>query len=134
MKNRYKFLLASILAFHVVSRIQRKNDNPRIWYLDKLPFGYNGFIVPPFGVFILKSQRDNEQLRLHELVHWKQYQREGFVKFLYGYSIENKKKGYDKNPYEIEARFCEDDFCKTNYTYCVRNGISNTVHNTNFRN
>ena len=46
----------------------------------------------------------------------------------------NAIHGYDANPYEIEARYRESDFCKSNYTFCVRNGLAKTVHNPNFRN
>lgn len=71
---------------------------------------------------------------LHELVHWKQFQREGLIKFLINYNSAHKKHGYDGNPYEIEARFEESDFCKSNYTYCVRNGLAKTAKNIHFRN
>ena len=49
------------------------------------------------------------------------------------YIIQNLSKGYDKNPYEIEARSVEDEYCKLNYTECVRSGKSNTAYNPNFR-
>ena len=44
-----------------------------------------------------------------------------------------KQFGYDKMPMEMEARANESDYCKENYTECVRNGKSNTVNNPNFR-
>ena len=72
----------------------------------------------------------------HEKIHWKQYQREGLLPFLANYFSEHVKKGYDHNPYEIEARMIsgEKRECYTNYTDCIINGTANTVHNTNFRN
>lgn len=44
-----------------------------------------------------------------------------------------KQFGYDKMPMEIEARKNESDYCKNNYTECVRNGTAKTVYNPNFR-
>ena len=121
-------------GFSLVSMLQRFNDNPRIFYLKELPFGYNGFIVPSIGVFIKEEHRNSESLRLHELVHWQQFQREGLIVFLLSYAYNHIKYGYDGNPYEVEARFEESDFCKSNYTYCVRNGLAKTVYNPCFRN
>lgn len=123
------------LALIVYSHIQkqRKNDNPKIFYRKKLAGNYNGYIVPPFGVFIKESERENKALIEHELMHWKQFQREGLLSFLINYSKEARQKGYDKNPYEIEARTAEEGYCKENYTECVRNGTAKTVHNPNFR-
>jgi len=69
------------------------------------------------------------------MVHWKQFQREGILPFLINFSIEALKKGYDNNPYEIEARKLsgEKTECLTNYTDCVRLGIAETVRNKDFR-
>jgi len=128
-----KKLILSVTIFSLYVWLQRKNNNPRVFYLKSLPFGYNGFIVPPFGIFIKEEHRNSKSLLLHELVHWQQFQREGFINFLINYNSAHKKVGYDKNPYEIEARFEETDFCKSNYTYCVRNGMAKTVNNPNFR-
>ena len=125
------FILAGIT---VISMIQRRNDNPKVFYVDWLPFGFNGLTLPPFGIFIRKELKGQEDLRLHELVHWKQFQRQGLARFLIGYSLSSVAYGYDENPYEIEARFNESDFCKSNYTYCIRNGLAKTIHNPNFRN
>lgn len=112
---------------------QRKNDNPKIFSRKKLVNNYNGYIVPPFGVFIKESEKDNQALIEHELMHWKQFQRDGLIPFLVNYSKEASQKGYDKNPYEIEARTQETGYCKENYTECVRNGTAKTVYNPNFR-
>lgn len=112
---------------------QRANDNPTIFYRNKLFKNYNGYIVPPFGIFIKESERDNAALLEHEMIHWKQFQREGLLSFLFNYSKQSIKKGYDKNPYEIEARTAETEYCKLNYTECIRSGASNTTYNPNFR-
>ena len=128
------YILLVGVTFGVWSFFQQKNNTPKIYYLKNLPFGFNGFIVPPLGIFIREEHRNSRDLVLHELVHWKQYQREGLVKFLINYSIISHKKGYDANDYEIEARYRESDFCKSNYSYCVRNGMAKTANNPNFRN
>jgi len=129
----FTFIILSLVIM-INSLFQRKNDTPRIFYKKSLPFGFNGFVIPSVGVFIKEEHKDSEALLLHELVHWKQYQREGLFRFLFNYNLATLKHGYDGNPYEIEARFEESDFCKSNYTYCVRNGLAKTVCNPNFRN
>jgi hypothetical protein len=112
---------------------QRKNDNPKIFLRKKLVNNYNSNMLPPFGVFIKESEKDNQVLIEHELMHWNQFQRDGLIPFLVNYSKEASQKGYDKNLYEIEARTKETGYCKENYTECVRNGTAKTVYNPNFR-
>ena len=51
-------------------------------------------MIPPFGVFIRKEYQQSKELELHELVHWKQYQREGLFQFLINYARETKHFGY----------------------------------------
>lgn len=127
-------LLVSLVILLLYSVKQRKNDNPRVFYKDRLPFGFNGFVIPAIGIFIKKDHKDSDHLLRHELVHWQQYQREGMIPFLYNYTKEQLKNGYDANPYEIEARYEESEYCKNNYTECVRKGDALTVYNPNFRN
>lgn len=133
MGKKTTYTILALAAFTAYCYIQKSNDQPKIWYVNRLPFGYNGLTIPPFGIFILKDQKQNAPLVLHELVHWKQFQREGLARFLIGYRRQHRAVGYDANPYEIEARFCENDFCKSNYTYCVREGLAKTITNKNFR-
>lgn len=45
---------------------------------------------------------------IHELVHIEQFKKNGFVKFIFLYSLESIKKGYYQNRFEIEARAAED--------------------------
>ncbi len=137
MENSTKITLGAIglglLTFHLYCKKQRKNDTPKVFYRKKLVNNYNGYVVPPFGVYIKESERDNLPLLEHELVHWKQFQREGLLPFLINYSKEAINKGYDANPYEIEARTVESDYCKENYTECIRTGQAVTAFNPNFR-
>jgi|GEM_PF-1374247 len=133
MDNKTIFALILLAGFVAYTFAQRGNSNPRVFYCDWMVNNYNGYIVPPIGVFISKKQRENVALLEHELVHWKQFQREGILPFLFNYAKQAVNLGYDKNPYEIEARTVENEYCKRNYTECVRKGNSNTVHNPNFR-
>lgn len=132
MNRTSKIMLVATIGLVWYNHRQKKNDRPKVRYVEWLPFNLNGLMLPPFGIFIKKEHRGNKNLVLHELVHWKQYQREGLLGFLLGYAKE-QSKGYDNNRYEIEARYMETDFCRSNYTYCVRNGLSRTVNNKNFR-
>ncbi len=88
--------------------------------------------LPPWGIYIRADQMHNVELLKHELVHWEQYQDRGLISYYTDYA-KDLPGGYDKHPMEIEARFNESEYCKTNYTDCVRDGRSNTVYSPNFR-
>lgn len=103
----------------------------RVYYVNKLPFNYNG-LATPFGIFITKKNKGNKILLEHELIHYKQQQKGGLFFYL-NYLKEQIVNGYDKNKYEIEARIKETNYCKTNYTECMRTGQSKTAYNPNFR-
>jgi hypothetical protein len=135
MKPGTKVALVGLGAFIIYNEIQKRNNCPKVFYVDYIPGGYNGCILPPFGVLINKAQRGNERLLHHEMIHWQQYQREGLLPFAFNYWSEHFKVGYDLNPYEIEARLKSGEFdcCIENYTDCVRSGISNTVFNPSFK-
>lgn len=135
MITKTKIALAGFALFLLYNEKQKKNNNPNIFYVKRIPGGYNGCIIPPFGIFIVESQKENRVLLEHEKVHWMQYQREGLTPFLFNYWSEHIKNGYDLNPYEIEARLLsgENNCCLTDYTNCVREGRSNTVFNPIFR-
>ena len=127
-----KYLLYGFLGFSIFSLYMRKKEKVDVYYVSRLPRNYNGLIIPAVGIFIKESERGNQELLDHELVHWEQYKKEGLLMFP-KYLIENIRKGYDKNKYEVEARFNESDYCKYNYTECVRTGLSSTAYNPNFR-
>lgn len=117
----------------IYNAIQRKRNTPPVFYKKKLLNNYNARTIPPFGIYIKDSEKENKELLNHELIHWKQYQDKGLVKYYADYSKQINEFGYDKMPMEKEARVNESEYCKDNYTECVRNGLSNTVHNPNFR-
>jgi hypothetical protein len=112
---------------------KRKKDKVSVFYVDKMIKNYNARTIPPFGIFILKKEKNNINLLNHELTHWNQFKKMGLFKYYFNYFKELNNFGYDKMPMEFEARLNENDYCKNNYTQCVREGISNTVNNKNFR-
>lgn len=132
MKKVLKSFVTLVVAIWIYAYFMRQQDKPPMLYVKWLPFDFDALTLPPFGVFIRADFKENEELKLHELVHWQQFQREGVFRFFYDY-WKASKKGYDGNEYEIEARYRESDFCKENYTYCVRNGLAKTVSNAHFR-
>jgi hypothetical protein len=123
-----------LIGIGIYSYAQRQKETVKVYYVERLPFDYNGLIVPPIGVFIKKEAANSNELLQHELVHWEQYREEGLIPFLIGYISENIRNGYDNNGYEVEARsLTETEYCMRNYTECVRKGMASTVHNPNFR-
>lgn len=122
----------SVIVFLIYNEIQ-KNSEPNIYIRKKLRNNYNARTIPPFGIFIKEEHKDNEELLQHELIHWKQYQKKGLINFYLDYYQQYNDFGYDLMPMEIEARFNESDYCKINYTECVRTGKSNTISNKDFR-
>jgi hypothetical protein len=127
-----KNVLYVILGVSLFSYYMRKRKKVNIYYVERLPRNYNGLIIPAVGVFITESERNNEELLNHELIHWEQYRREGLL-MLPRYIRENLNNGYDGNSYEVEARENESEYCKYNYTECVRTGQSITAYNPKFR-
>jgi hypothetical protein len=119
-------------ALTIYSMSQRKKK-PDLFVKSSLPFGFNAITVPPFGIFIKKDHADNKALLQHELIHWRQYQNAGLLRYYVCYGCQLAKYGYDGMPMEQEARVNENDYCKENYTECVRCGLSNTVCADNFR-
>lgn len=75
------------------------------WFLTT--FGYRGITLPPFGIYLLADSMQDAKLIRHEQVHWKQYKSRGFVRFYVGYVLLLIRYGYEKHPWEIEARAAE---------------------------
>jgi hypothetical protein len=124
---------AAVGGFIIYNHIQRRRQDVPVYYKPRLSGNYNARTIPPFGIYILESERDNANLLAHELVHWRQYQEQGLIPFYWNYLNEISTYGYDNMPMELEARFLENEYCRNNYTECVRNGQAITVHNPNFR-
>lgn len=117
----------------LINEIQKNNNYPIIYYLKTIAHNYNARTIPPFGIFILESEKNNQALLDHEMIHWRQFQRMGLVEYYSEYSRQMKEFGYDKMPMEIEARSNESEYVKYNYTEAVRNGTAKTIYNPNFR-
>lgn len=135
MTNRTVKVIAiggALLSAHLVLRELRKRE-AIVRYVDHIPGNFTGICIPPVGVFIIKKQQGNSELLKHELVHWSQYQRMGLFSYYGGYLLDYLKHGYDKHPMEYEARQNENEYCRINYTECVRDGKARTVFNPNFR-
>ncbi len=135
MSSDEKIILAgfAVLLVHLYNK-QQQAKPPSVYYTKTILGGFNGIAIPPIGIFIRQDQAGNQQLLNHELVHWQQYLRDGLLGFYGGYLQQHLCGGYDLNPYEVEARYEECEYCKLNYTECVRNGWAGTVHNPDFRN
>lgn len=127
------FFVGSVVALDYL--IAKLNVKPNVFYLKKMPNNFNAQSIPPFGVFISTKQKNNQILLQHEMHHWKEYNKSGalifYLKYIYQYIV----YGYDKMPFEIEARkeVKESKFCQENYTECVRTHKAITVQNNKFR-
>ena len=63
--------------------------------------------LPPLGIYVLAEHITSERLRKHELAHWAQYQRMGWLKFTTTYLWGLVRYGYRNHPMELEAREAE---------------------------
>lgn len=134
MTDLQKTILLGVAAagVYLAVRGERKKD-PIIHYVPHIPGGYNGICLPPWGLYIRDDQQGNAELIRHEMIHWQQYQRMGLLPYYYEYMRDYFIHGYDLHPMEQEARANEDDYCRVNYTECVRTGRAKTASNPNFR-
>lgn len=71
--------------------------------------------IPPIGIFILKKHKGDKKILTHDLTHWRQYNKHGFLEFYLKYLFEYIFIGYDKMPMEMEARQNETEEIKNNY-------------------
>lgn len=113
--------------------VQRRRVKVPVYYRKKLFGNYNARTIAPFGIFIKESEKDNAALLAHETIHWQQFQQMGLLNFYTSYIKQLATKGYDAAPLEQAARVTESDYCKQNYTECVRTGQANTIYNPDFR-
>lgn len=125
------FIAGGVLALHFILREYRKRE-PDIHVQDQLPFGFNAVTIPPLGIFVRADQAGNKNLLDHEMVHWHQYQRMGLIPYYWKYAVGYLQHGYELHPMEQEARFNEDEYCRTHYVECVRSGKAKTVQSEKF--
>lgn len=80
MTNTTKILIGlSVGSLALIWLHQARKKEPVIRSMKNIPFGQNAITLPPFGIFIAKSEVNNLALINHELVHWAQYQRMGLL-------------------------------------------------------
>lgn len=130
MNKSFLYALGALAVYTIYKRYSNKIP---VYYVDSIAANFNARTIPPFGIFIKKSQKNNTALLNHELIHWNQFKNLGLLGFYTTYITEHIKNGYDLNRLEIEARKNESNYCRNNFTACVRSGESKTVYNPNFR-
>jgi hypothetical protein len=130
MNKSFLYALGALAVYTIYRRYSNKTP---VYYVDSIAANFNARTIPPLGIFIKKSQKNNTALLKHELIHWNQFKNLGLLGFYTTYISEHIKNGYDLNRLEIEARKNESNYCRNNFTACVRSGESKTVYNPNFR-
>lgn len=58
----------------------------------------------------------NEEWVAHELCHIRQFRENGYLRFLWLYLLESKRKGYYNNKYEVEARLAAKQYLAAHKT------------------
>jgi hypothetical protein len=66
-------------------------------------FGFNG-VYTPWGIFLTPKYFNNRALRRHEICHWLQRRRDGFIPYWVKTFWYLARYGYWNSPYEVEAR------------------------------
>jgi hypothetical protein len=96
-----KYILLT-LTLLVLFFVFKKN---KIYYIPfNIPGDQMAATIPPFGTFIESRYKNNKELLRHELIHWDQFNRMGFLGFYRTYISEYLKYGRKYGPMEIEAR------------------------------
>ena len=80
----------------------------KVYYVNWVLPPFRAMTIPPFGIFIKKQFKGDEQILKHDLIHWGQYKRMGLIMFYFRYIIQLIIIGYDTMPMELEARQFED--------------------------
>lgn len=120
MKKVAIVILIVVLLIALYSFIQRKNNNPKIFYFKgKQNPRFTAITIPPIGVFLNENAfgaiNPKEQTEIHETVHWKQFQKLGLPVFYWKYLTEYiKNKAYRDNPFEQEAFIVAKQYNKVN--------------------
>lgn len=95
--------------------IIKSSKYARIIYVKWVIPPFRAMTVPPFGIFVKKEFKGNNQILEHDLIHWAQYRRMGLLMFYFRYFIQLIIIGYDTMPMEMEARQNESHKSKWNY-------------------
>ncbi|MBP6323589.1 MAG: hypothetical protein KA322_01025 [Chitinophagales bacterium] len=52
---------------------------PKIYYVRWVLPPFRAMTIPPFGIIVRKDLKVDNQILAHDLIHWKQYERMGFL-------------------------------------------------------
>lgn len=67
-----------------------------------------GMVIYPFILFKRSKEEVTDKIFRHELEHFYQVRKHGWLKFYLSYLWQNITVGYKKNKYEVEARSVEN--------------------------
>lgn len=73
------------------------------WIMEGYPAKFHAFFWIGFMTFTGPKERVSEALIKHELIHYYQAKREGWLRWNIRYYYYLHKVGYCDNPYEVEA-------------------------------
>ena len=92
-----------ITLFILLTYFSFKKD--KIYYIPfNIPGSQMAITIPPFGTFIESKYKTDKTMLKHEMIHWNQFYRMGFITFYSTYISEYIKYGRKYGPMEIEAR------------------------------
>ena len=138
MNKISKILLILVIIVILYTISQRFNTNPKVWYK---PLAKNkpSKTIFPFGIVINDSAPDKmtiengmlffgkDTILKHEMTHWDQARKNGFLLFKIKNIYYNNKYGYFNNPFEKEAYIAADqwkyipDSLKNDYNFDADN-------------
>lgn len=72
-------------------------------------FGFAAIVSPWRTVYVLPHYMNHQELRRHETAHLAQMDRDGWLRFWVQCITWYFVPGYDRSPYELEARQAERD-------------------------
>lgn len=88
----------------------------KVIYVNKLLIPHRGICLAPFCILIKKKYQGNFGLLRHEIIHYKQYKRMGFIMFYLRWILQLLLFGYNNMPMELEAKQGENWYGIWNYT------------------
>ncbi len=92
-----------------------KDSNPRHYVSNWFPLYFRAIMIPFIGIIFRRGNEFDDVLIEHEIIHWKQFERMGFIMFIIRYILQLICLGYDTMPMEMEARQKLPDSIKWNY-------------------
>lgn len=102
------FIVAILLSSLVIYDLTYGKKSSPSFYTAPQAFcdlGWAGITAPPIGVFLCSDSSNDNDIKAHELEHWKQYQRMGTLTFYGNYIVGWIVSGfsYENNWMEKEA-------------------------------